>query len=84
MLRRLKQIFWNRKSNRDTHVEGEVAAPEGPQPAEGQAEVVGGGAEDVKSKYSDIENLIPTLIHYIHKDACYKTSKKYFCRTFSF
>ena len=44
VLRRLKQIFWNRKSNRDAHVEGEVDAPEEPQ----QAEVVGGGAEDAK------------------------------------
>ena len=35
VLRRLKQIFWNRKSNRDAY-------------AEGQAEVVGGGAVDAK------------------------------------
>ena len=48
VLRRLKLIFWNRKSNRDAHVEGEVDAPEEPQPAEDQPEVVGGGAVDAK------------------------------------
>ena len=45
VLRRLKLIFWNRKSNRDAHVEGEEDAPEEPQPAEDQ---VGGGAVDAK------------------------------------